>query len=214
MCKNTEFSGSSGDTGVSASLVLRGTGPFQVYYRSQKDRDPPRELVKTIGGSRGEITLQPDQSGHYKFTFTHLSDVNYKRTPLNGPSIEQVIHPLASADFAARDNITPGRGRQLINSCGGSHVNIPVDLKVGTCSLCGSKEGSPCSQGTGPWNLNVQVVSAKGSELLQEKNIPHPKYTIRAPIPSDINQDGGSFEVALGKTMPPHSIYGDSPPRT
>lgn len=121
---------SSGDTGVSASLVLRGTGPFLVYYQLQKDKGAPQEFFKTIGGSRGEITLQPDQSGHYKFTFTHLSDANYKKIPLNGPSIEQVIHPLASADFAIRENQTPGRSGRLINSCGGSHVDIPVELKV------------------------------------------------------------------------------------
>jgi len=108
-----------------------------VYYQSQKDKEPPRDLVKTIGGSRGEITLQPDQSGHYKFTFTHLSDANYKKIPLNGPSIEQVIHPLASADFASRENTAPGRTRRLISSCGGSHVDVPVDLKVYLQGLSG-----------------------------------------------------------------------------
>lgn len=131
---------SSGDTGVSASLILRGTGPFQVYYESQKDKEPPRELFKTIGGSRGEITLQPDQSGHYKFTFTRLSDANYKKVPLNGPSIDQVIHPLASADFATRENTSPGRTRRLISSCGGSHVDVPVDLKVRFYGLCDSPQ--------------------------------------------------------------------------
>jgi nucleoporin POM152 len=136
---------SSGDTGVSASLVLRGTGPFQVYYQSQKDKEPPRELIKTIGGSRGEITLQPDQSGHYKFTFTHLSDANYMKIPLNGPSIEQVVHPLASADFATRDNTALGRTRKLISSCGGTHVDIPVDLKVGFRGLFCSSKDLPCS---------------------------------------------------------------------
>lgn len=206
-----KFLRSSGDTGVSASLVLRGSGPFQVYYQSQKDKEPPRELAKTIGGSRGEITLQPDQSGHYKFAFTHLSDANYKKIPLSGPSIEQVIHPLASADFATRDNITPGRTRRLISSCGGSHVDIPVDLKVCSRRLFCSSKVLPCSQGTGPWNLNVQVVSPQGSELLQEKNIPNPRYTVRVPIPSDIDRDGGSFEVALGKATSSCYISGYSP---
>ena len=139
----TDFHRSSGDTGVSASLVLRGTGPFQVYYQLQKDKEAPRELLKTFGGSRGEITLQPDQSGHYKFTFTHLSDANYK-IPLNGPSIEQVIHPLASADFAIRENTTPGRTRRLISSCGGSHVDVPVELKVCFLSSFRSQKDSPC----------------------------------------------------------------------
>lgn len=46
----------------------------------------------------------------------------------------------------------------------------------------------------------MQVVSPQGSELLHEENIPNPRYTVRVPIPSDIDRDGGSFEVALGKT--------------
>ena len=52
----------------------------------------------------------------------------------------------------------------------------------------------------------MQVVSPQGSELLQEKNIPNPRYTVRVPVPSDIDRDGGSFEVVLGKIMSyPHS---------
>lgn len=144
LCQAKPFR-SSGDTGVSASLVLRGTGPFQVYYQSQKDKESPRELVKTIAGSRGEITLQPDQSGHYKFTFTHLSDANYKKIPLNGPSIDQVIHPLASADFATRENTSSGRARRLISSCGGTHVDVPVDLKVRLHGLSSLSYNLPCS---------------------------------------------------------------------
>ena len=37
--------------------------------------------------------------------------------------------------------------------------------------------------------------------MLYEKNIPNPKYTVRVPIPSDIDRDGGSFEVSLGKIV-------------
>ncbi|KAG6841771.1 hypothetical protein C0991_007100 [Blastosporella zonata] len=79
----------SGDTGVSASLVLRGTPPFQVYYRMQRDNEEPRDLTKTFSTSRGELTLQPERSGHYKFTFTQISDTHYKKVELQGPiSIE------------------------------------------------------------------------------------------------------------------------------
>ena len=56
----------------------------------------------------------------------------------------------------------------------------------------------------------MQVVSPQGSELLHEKNVPNPRYTIRVPIPSDIDRDGGSFEVALGKCMLPHHTGGHS----
>ena len=120
---------SSGDTGVSAALVLRGTPPFQVYYRMQRDDEPPRELHKTFVGARGELTLQPDRSGHYTFTFVQLSDANYKRVELTGPTIDQVVHPLATADFALNQQ-EYGRGRRTINSCSGNTVSVDVDMKV------------------------------------------------------------------------------------
>lgn len=120
---------SSGDTGVSASLVLHGTPPFQVYYRMQRDKEPPRDMVKTFATSRGDFTLQPDQSGFYSFSFTQLSDANYKKVDLKGPSIDQVIHPLASADFAHTGGVM-GKGKKSISSCGGSSVDVDVDLKV------------------------------------------------------------------------------------
>lgn len=119
---------SSGDTGVSATLVLRGTPPFLVYYRMQRDDEPPRELHKTFAGARGELTLQPDRSGHYTFTFVQLSDANYKRVELTGPTIEQVVHPLATADFALKQEY--GKGKRTISSCSGNTVSADVDMKV------------------------------------------------------------------------------------
>jgi nucleoporin POM152 len=119
---------SSGDTGVSASLVLYGTPPFLVYYRIQRDKEQPRDLSKTFTSSRGELTLQPEKSGQYRFSFLQLSDAYYSRVDLNGPSIDQVIHPLASAEFVASSD---GSGRRrTISSCEGSVVNVDVDLKV------------------------------------------------------------------------------------
>jgi nucleoporin POM152 len=118
---------SSGDTGVAASLVLHGTPPFHVYYRMQRDREPARELVKTFHNSRGEMTLQPSQSGHYIYSFSHLSDANYNKVELKGPPIDQIVHPLASAAFPA----TSGRDRIVINSCSENFVGVDVTLTVG-----------------------------------------------------------------------------------
>lgn len=118
---------SSGDTGVSASLTLRGTPPFQVYYRMQRDNEPTLEKSEIFATSRGEITLQPDRSGHYTFTFTQLSDAHYKKVELNGPSIDQVIHPLAGADFITT---TQTGNRRRISSCEGETISVDVDLKV------------------------------------------------------------------------------------
>jgi hypothetical protein len=105
---------------------MHGTPPFQVYYRSQRDAEPPRDLVKTFTSSRGELTLQPELSGHYYYTFVQLSDAHYKKVALDGPSIDQIVHPLAAADFVG------GRGRRVVSSCEGVTVGIEVDLRVGS----------------------------------------------------------------------------------
>ncbi|KAJ7225386.1 hypothetical protein GGX14DRAFT_489278 [Mycena pura] len=163
----------SGDTGVSASLVLHGIPPFQVYYSVQRDAEPPRESSKTFPTSRGELSIQPSQAGHYMFAFTYISDANYRRVELNGPSINQAIHPLASAAFA-------GPQKRRLSSCAGSTVDIDVELR-----------------GTGPWKLEVRVVSPTGSSTLQIEDIKTPKTTLQIPIPPRVDRDGGSFDVDL-----------------
>lgn len=94
----------------------------------QRDKEPPRELVQTFSGSRGEMTLQPPQSGHYIYSFTHLSDANYQKVELKGPSIDQNVHPLATARFVQTG--IPGRDKQTINSCSGDMVDVDVNLQV------------------------------------------------------------------------------------
>lgn len=100
-----------------------------MYYTERKDKEPPREAEpKTFAGSRGEFTIHPEHSGHYTFAFTRISDANYKRIELKGPSIDQVIHPPASADFA--HNTARSVGRKKLGNCEGKTVNLDVDLKV------------------------------------------------------------------------------------
>lgn len=113
---------------MSASLVLHGTPPFQIYYRMQRDDEAPREISKSFTTSRAELTLQPERSGHYVFTFIAISDANYRKVELQGPSIDQMIHPLASADFS--ESHGSGRGKRIVNTCSGDTVDIDVDLKV------------------------------------------------------------------------------------
>ncbi|KAG6817953.1 hypothetical protein H0H87_012421 [Tephrocybe sp. NHM501043] len=165
----------SGDTGVSASLVLRGTPPFQVYYRMQRDNETPRDLSKTFSTSRGELTLQPERSGHYKFTFTQMSDTHYKKVELKGPSIDQVIHPLAAADF-----VTQGSNRRRISSCDGDTVSVDVDLR-----------------GTGPWNLEMQVVGPRSSDNIQVEGIETSRKAISIPIPKGLRSDGETFDINI-----------------
>ncbi|KAI0274973.1 hypothetical protein BC834DRAFT_839954 [Gloeopeniophorella convolvens] len=166
----------SGDTGVSATLVLHGTPPFHVYHRMQRDKEPARELVKTFHNSRGEMTLQPSQSGHYIYSFSHLSDANYNRVELKGPTIDQVVHPLASANFAG----SSGRERMVINSCSGDSVDVDVHLG-----------------GTGPWNLELQLVGPKDSETISFSDINTSRRRLQIAVPKDVNSEGGSFDINL-----------------
>jgi nucleoporin POM152 len=73
------------------------------------------------------MTLQPPQSGHYVYSFSHLSDANYNKVELKGPTIPQTVHPLASAIFAG----SSGRDRMTINSCSENSVDVDVSLTVG-----------------------------------------------------------------------------------
>jgi nucleoporin POM152 len=58
-----------------------------------------------------------------------MSDANYKKVELKGPSIDQVVHPLAGADFAGGRAVT-GTNKKIISSCEGSLVSVDVDLRV------------------------------------------------------------------------------------
>jgi len=182
---------------VSASLVLHGTPPFQIYYRMQRDDEAPREISKSFTTSRAELTLQPERSGHYVFTFIAISDANYRKVELQGPSIDQMIHPLASADFS--ESHGSGRGKRIVNTCSGDTVDIDVDLKVslGVHSTWFFADLSSF-QGTGPWNLELQVIGPHTAETMQLQAIRTSKKTIQVPIPQELQKDGGTFEIDIG----------------
>ncbi|KAF8921998.1 hypothetical protein CPB85DRAFT_1247129 [Mucidula mucida] len=167
----------SGDTGVSASLVMHGTPPFQVHYRIQRDKLPAQDISKTFASSRGELTLQPERSGHYVFSFQHISDANYKKVDLHGPSIDQIIHSPASADFVGDRG---AKNKRQLSSCEGASVDVEVELK-----------------GSGPWTLEIQIVGPKSSETMIVRDIETPRKTIQVPIPHTVDKQGGTFEIDL-----------------
>ncbi|KAF9535689.1 hypothetical protein CPB83DRAFT_901377 [Crepidotus variabilis] len=168
----------SGDTGVSASLILHGTPPFQIYYQMKRDQDAPREISKSFASSRADLTLQPERSGHYVFSFSAISDANYRKIELQGPSIDQMIHPVASAEFS--ESHGTGRGKKLVSTCSGDAVDINVDLR-----------------GTAPWNIAVQIIGPHQAETLHISGIDTPRKKIPIPIPKELQKTGGSFEIAL-----------------
>ncbi|KAJ3563589.1 hypothetical protein NP233_g8846 [Leucocoprinus birnbaumii] len=165
----------SGDTGVSVSLILHGTPSFLLYYKEQLDNQPPVERSIQFDYSRGELTMKPEKSGRYIFTFVAISDHNYKRVPLDGPSIEQVVHPLATADFVgSASNI------KSVSSCTGDTVPVDVDLR-----------------GTGPWNVEFQIIGPTSTESFHITGVTKPRHRAQIPIPEDLRQTSGSFEINL-----------------
>lgn len=86
--------------------------------------------MKTFNTARGELTLQPERSGRYIYKFTSLSDSNYKKVGLNGPSIDQIVHPLASAEFVEGGRSASSGRKKVINVCEGASVNADVELRV------------------------------------------------------------------------------------
>ncbi|PSS29620.1 hypothetical protein PHLCEN_2v2768 [Hermanssonia centrifuga] len=150
----------------------------KIHECTQRDKEAPRERAQTFPSSRGELTIQPERSGHYSFNFIQMSDANYQKIDLKGPSIDQIIHPPASADFV--HNAGGARGRKRISSCSGNMVDVDVELR-----------------GTGPWNLDVQVVGPKGSDIIHIAGITEHRKTLQIAIPPVIDRDGGSFEIDL-----------------
>ena len=61
-------------------------------------------------------------------------------------------------------------------------------------------------QGTGPWNLEVQVVGPKSSENILIPNIESSRKKLGIRIPEKIDKEGGAFEIDLGKA-PYRHIY-------
>ncbi|EJD40811.1 hypothetical protein AURDEDRAFT_170228 [Auricularia subglabra TFB-10046 SS5] len=80
---------SSGDTSVSASLVLHGTPLFAVQWTAQQ-KGKGRETThkKTFSGSRSAFTMQPEASGAWRYAFARLSDANYKDLGLDRRAVE------------------------------------------------------------------------------------------------------------------------------
>lgn len=63
-------------------------------------------------------------------TFTSLSDGNYKKLALDKPPIEQVVHPVATADIIGRGDDVK---KHTMWSCSGDVLSVDVEASV--CGL-------------------------------------------------------------------------------
>lgn len=54
-------------------------------------------------------------------------------------------------------------------------------------------------QGSPPWNLELQIVGPKSSEILTFSDITSNRKKLQIPVPPIVDQKGGTFEIDLGE---------------
>lgn len=52
-------------------------------------------------------------------------------------------------------------------------------------------------QGTGPWDIEVQIVHSKGTQSIEIKGIETHRKRIQIPVPSHVDRSGGAFDIGL-----------------
>ncbi|KZP25174.1 hypothetical protein FIBSPDRAFT_888313 [Athelia psychrophila] len=108
----------------------------------------------------------------------------FQKVELNGPGIDQIVHPLAAPEFVNAGQGT--RGKTMINSCAGNLVDVDVDLR----------------------NLGVQAVCSTGSGTLQIPGREASRAKVQVPIPREVGQEGGSFAMNLRHSVSVEDLYG------
>lgn len=159
--------------------MLHGTPPFRVFHTTSHNGGAKPINSTIINGSRGEITLQPEDSGSYVYQITALSDAHYQHIPLQSEPIRQTVHPLANAWFTRKGK----SAQETVQSCSGDIVDVPVGLV-----------------GTAPWTLELQVVGPSGiTEKINVPGIKSNEHTIKVKIPKEVDRDGGTILVDLSE---------------
>ncbi|KZO96434.1 hypothetical protein CALVIDRAFT_473922, partial [Calocera viscosa TUFC12733] len=166
------------ETGFIAHVVFQGTPPFYVSYSVKKDgRAVDTKHIPGIQNTQYDVQLEPNQGpGSYQYSLTEFGDQHYKKQkPSQQTSTAtQVVHTHADADLV--------RSAQPIKlwSCSGD--NLDVDIKL---------------QGVAPWNVEFQISSPGETKPLRVTGITSKDYQVNIPLPSDINEYGGHFDIAL-----------------
>ncbi|EWC45052.1 hypothetical protein DRE_06332 [Drechslerella stenobrocha 248] len=144
--------------GLTIDMDLTGSPPFRVYYRTIKDKRDVTVNTITVPGTRHQLRLTPAAAGHYTYEFYAINDKVYDGVGLDFKklSVKQHIIPMAGATFAH-----PNAVRRC---CIGESATFSVDM-----------------QGSGPWDLEYEVVHAGKRSKFQDKNITSTPHIITTP---------------------------------
>ncbi|KAF2399953.1 hypothetical protein EJ06DRAFT_549357 [Trichodelitschia bisporula] len=154
--------------GLTLDMDFVGTPPFTLKYMVQKMgwKDPVWKTVE-VSGLRGQVTLTPEEAGHYVYTFAVISDKYYDRLSIF-ERIEQTVKPTASA------KIDP--------------AGLPKSLCIHERAIFKVK-----FFGEGPWTLGYELVHSGSRKRQKIENIVDDLYTIR----TDPLESGGEYTIAL-----------------
>ncbi|KZT54109.1 hypothetical protein CALCODRAFT_500232 [Calocera cornea HHB12733] len=167
------------ETGFMAHIVFQGTPPFYISYSVKKDgRVVDTRNIPNIQNTQYDLQLEPNQGpGSYQYSLTEFGDNHYKKQkPAQQTSTAtQVVHTHADADL-----VRPSAQPLKLWSCSGDSLDI--DLKL---------------QGVAPWNIELQISSPHETKPLRLTGITSKDYQVSIPLPSDVHEYGGHFDIAL-----------------
>ncbi|WVN90719.1 uncharacterized protein L203_105961 [Cryptococcus depauperatus CBS 7841] len=164
------------DVGVTAAFDFIGQPPFRLAYTEHRKTGKPKNLAQVFNSHHGSIVLRPEQEGTYTYTFTSLSDRNYKSIALDKEPIKQTVHPLANVDVVKRI------AKRTLWSCDGDEVDIDVEAR-----------GIPPLKLT---YLKSFGISAENATV----QIPLGRSRVSIPVPSSLASDSensGRLSISL-----------------
>lgn len=163
--------------GLTVDMDLTGTPPFTVYYRTLKDKHDVTVNTIRVTGTRHQLRLTPSAAGHYTYEFYSMNDDVYKGVNLDFKklSVNQRIIPMAGAKFS------PSSVSQ--RCCIGEAATFTVDM-----------------QGSGPWNLEYELIHSGKRTKFQNSDITTSPHFITTPK----LVSGGDYSLVLTTIQDSH----------
>ncbi|KAK6352699.1 hypothetical protein TWF730_009510 [Orbilia blumenaviensis] len=163
--------------GLTVDMDLTGSPPFTVYYRTLKDKHDVTVNTIEVTGTRHQLRLTPSAAGHYTYEFYAINDQVYDGVSLDFKklSVNQRIIPMAGARFSP-----PSASRRC---CIGEAATFSVDM-----------------QGSGPWNLEYELVHGGKRTKFQDVNITKSSHLITTPK----LVSGGDYSLVLTTIQDSH----------
>jgi hypothetical protein len=118
---------SYGEKGVTAELSFKGVPPFQLIYEIQRNKEMPQQVAKSFFRLKEDLVLEPTLDGHYIYTFSQVSDGNYKNIPILEQRFQQDVSVPPSAVFVSGRDGPAGR---MMDTCETEIVPVEVELRV------------------------------------------------------------------------------------